>query len=585
MSRFVQKNYQKIYKTLSNDSLKYLVDFLKSNIKKNSGSIDSIIKKFLENKRHYGIFELSSEIVMVLTTNTSSIVEINIGYPFPIYSEKYQLPLKSHYLSSLRINFYIRGEVLRIRQRLILKEFFRARYKFFTWHTINDINNFQRTAADDFKNNREVAYIDGYNFIGDSLVGLYFIKKLQTQYKFSNIVVLSNAYNHLNYFLNARPKNKINIRKITQWTGYLVISDLLDNHLGQTLNLLDVMSKKRLVIFLISRNLIISTDNNMCNIYHFQSPDVLLRNKNIEDYMDDCLRPFLKTTRLINKIMYAKKRRSGRGLKILFNPFCSHELKQIKVTLFLKTAVHLINLNGKVDIYIPTNSRIKSNIRWLDNMKKMLDNKKCDFLKKKINIISDNNLTDLVKKIKRLGIDSALTSDTSISHLVSSVGLPNITLYNEEFWDKYSPQSLSAESVLGFCRYNLPQYPGVFSKTTNLDSFSLAIANGLLSICEKRKFLKLISRISEISLFKNKLEKKFKLAFKNGISYRNHKILYREFLKLKSMCSDSDISWLFEIYDPDQLIAGLNKASSQSHPLIYSSWRNLPLYKFIKNDR
>jgi len=585
MTRFVDKNYPKIYKTLSSDSLKYLVNFLKSSIKKNSKSIDSIIKRFLKNKRHYGIFELSSEIVMVLTTNTNSIVKIYIGYPFPIYSEKYQLPLKNRYLLGLQINFYLRGEVLRIRQRLIIKEFFQARYKILKWHTISDINDFQRIADGYFKNNKEVAYIDGYNFIGDSLVGLYFIKKLQTQYRFSKILVLSNAYNHLNYFFDAYPKNKINIRKIIQWTRCLVISDLLDNHLRPTLNLLDVASKKKLFIFLVSRNLIISTDHDTCSIYHFQSPDVLLRNKNIEDYMDECLCPFLKTVRPITKTMYVKRRGARRGVKVLFNPFSSHKLKQMKKILFLKTAAHLIHLNGKVDIYIPKNSKIKSNILWLNSMMKMLDNKKYNFLKKKIYIISDNNLTDLVKKIKRLGIDLALTSDTSMSHLLSLVGLSNITLYNEEFWDKNSPQSLSAESVLGFCRYNLPQYPAVLSKITNFNSFSLAIANGLLSIYKKHKFLKLISQIPEINLFIKKLEQNFKLNLKNGINYRSHKILYREYLELKSICRDSKISWLFEIYDPDQLIVGLNKASLQNNYLIYSSWRNLPLYKFIRNDR
>jgi hypothetical protein len=56
-----------------------------------------------------------------------------------------------------------------------------------------------------------------------------------------------------------------------------------------------------------------------------------------------------------------------------------------------------------------------------------------------------------------------ITADTSIAHLFNYLGLTNITFFNLNRCDLKSPQSLSSDSPLGFCRYGSTQYPALLN--------------------------------------------------------------------------------------------------------------------------
>jgi len=586
MTKFIDKLTDIRFHGITNSEINCLLSKLESFIKNNEKAIFIIIDRFQKSKKEYSIIELSDTIVMVLGLSKTKKIILNVGYPFPIFSEN-RADLINDFLGNVEIKLFIRGEVLRKFQRNYLKKVFLNSFKNKKWTVIEEIKRFRKISANLLKEKKKIIYVDPYHFIGDAFTGLYFLEQFRLRSTAKNIVVLSRFSKHLNLLYKSYKKDRDTFKKICVDDSIIIMPDLIDNHFGENLELLKTVINKSTVIFILGRNLILHYQKNKIDAYHFNKKDVLLKNKNIEDYMDDCLSPFLESQSSFNPPQNNDLYKNS-AAKIFINPYSSHVLKEIPVGLFLKIAYELSKNNSIKFIISRNNGMPDERDKWIDVLMLKIKDGKYKKLYGKINFIFDKNIADLCKKILKKYVVCALTADTSISHVLSKLMIPNITIYNEHFWDRESRQSLSAESPLGFCRYNLPQFAAILTGDGNSNKFLDGIKSGLqtlLSVAkvDNKKFSQKIPK--NIYKFYEMVRDCIKYPAKS-LNYCDHKKLYTEYLTLKEQFVCSEFAWLFNIYDPDQLISGINKDKDKNNRfLIYSSWKNLPLYKFINYFR
>jgi len=581
MTKFIDKLADTRFHGLTDSEINYLLGKLESFIKNQKKSISIIVDCFQKSKKGYSIVELSDTVVMVLSPAKIKKIILNVGYPFPIFSED-RVDLLNSFVGNFEIKLFIRGEILRKLQRNYLKKVFLGSLENKKWIVVDKIKKFRKISTNLLKKKNKIIYIDPYHFIGDAFTGLYFLEQFRTQSNVTNIVVLSRFFRHLNLFHKSYKKDWNTFKKMCVDDSLIIMPDLIDNHFGENLKLLRMVNNKNVVIFMPGRNLIIHYQKSKVSAYHFSGKDVLLRNKNIEDYMDDCLDPFFER----QYYNYGKRNKSRKNVvsEIFVNPYSSDYSKEIKVELFLKIAIDLIRNNNVRFIISSRYGAAKGKNDWIDKL--ILRTKKEEYRSLLNNTIflSDNNISDLGKKLLKRGVSCALTADTSISHVLSKLMIPNITIYNEYFWDNESRQSLSAESPLGFCRYNLPQFAAILTEKGDQNNFLDGIKRGLQTLLNAAKVgnKTLSEKIPrEIHKFYEMVRGYVKYPTKS-LSYYDHKKLYAEYLILKKHFAYSEFAWLFDIYDPNQLIAGINKDTDKNNRfLIYSSWKNLPLYKLI----
>ena len=573
---------------LSENSRIYLTRYLRSFIERKTVIIRNIVNNFIESGKDYEVYELSSSIVIVLNLSEKTNISINIGYPFPIYSEDTTQKIKfiSKNRKNVDVKIHIRGEILRERQRDLIKKTLKNTFKNVKWFSITNIGKFRKISysiLNRFSSKNELwIYVDPYNFIGDSFVGLYFIDYLKRKFGIKKIIVLSNTYKHTRLFYKSYPKTSKIFKKFCKKSNIVIMPDLIDNHLSRTIKLLQELKNENVFIFLLGRNLIIKIKDKKCLIFHYDKNDILLRNKNIENYMDDCLFPYINLDKKFINITFKKIIKAKKANKIFINPHSSTPLKQIPVDLVLGIAKNIIQKRD-VTIYISKGRlNIKNNQDWIKSCLDKLKNKKYKSIIENIIFLSDQGLADLGLKLRKLQISSALTADTAITHILSRILIPNITIYNEGFWDCESPQSLSAESPLGFCRFYLPQYPAILNKNINQLSFVKSISNGLITLSSNNYVIHNDFVLNKIIKFNKQSSGYLDKSNRKTLDYNDHKKLYRKYIKLKNYCKNSNIFWLFDIFDPNNIISGIiAELNSKTLPLIYSAWKILPLHKFL----
>jgi len=560
--------------SLSEDGKCYLLDYLNSFIEKkqNKKAIKEIVDNFLLSGKSYGVYEILPFIVLVLNSSPKREVSINIGYPFPIYNKKVESNLLKT-KGNIELKIHVRGEILRRKQRDFIKETLEDVFEKTEWISINSFKKFREKYH--FKKGYWL-YVDPYNFIGDSFVGLYFIDYFKGFFNLKQVAVLSKAYKHTKFFYSSYSKTKNNFKKLSERAEVVVMPDLIDNHLNVNIELLKELKGKKIIVLLLGRNIIIKINGNTCLLYHLNREDVLLRNKNIEDYMDDCLFPYIEPKK--EKYFLPKREGEGRdGKKFFINPHAGDSLKELPTEMVLEIARKLIKKNGSF-IYISRGTN--SDQKWVNSFLKKLKNEKYKPFSENIIFLPDSGLNDLGEKLQKFNISVALTSDTAVAHLLSRI-IPNIIVFNDVFWDYESIQSLSAESPLGFCRFYSPQYPAILKKTNNKKSFINTIVGSIEALSSQNTFS---SR--EINSFITYLAKHLENLREREVSYAKHKKLYKKYLRLKKNHKNSKIYWLFELYDPDEMVLGMSpKRGREAFPLIYSAWKNLPLYKFFLSEK
>jgi len=196
--------------------------------------------------------------------------------------------------------------------------------------------------------------------------------------------------------------------------------------------------------------------------------------------MNKCLSPFL------NPIPNRFKLNENKSNNIIINPFGSELLKNIPEELIFKLSKHFNKNYPKAKLLLISGFKNSySHMLWISKLKGLL------YKEDLKNIIFKNygSFEEIKKDVFRYDCSLGITADTSIAHLFNFIGLKNITFFNLERCDLKSPQSLSSDSPLGFCRYGKTQYPAVFY-SKNKKNITKGILQSIDYFLGKNKSLK-----------------------------------------------------------------------------------------------
>ena len=449
-------------------------------------------------------------------------------------------------------------------------------------YSIKNLSNFRRISRKFLSKSQDRGiYIDPYTFIGDSFIGLYFIDVLKKLFGFKRLLVLSDAYEHIQFFVKSVPRKSKILKSVCKRGDIIIMPDLIDTHWERTLELMKAVEDKEATIFIIGRNLIVKFGKQENYIFHYDQEDVLLRNKNIEEYMDDCLFPFVNPNKNKQNISDCHNT-SAKGI-FFVSPHSSLERRSIEIGIavgickkLLRSPLNFVYISGGI-------KKRKKDYLWTQKFLKIANKKENRNLLGKIKIKYYKNLSEMIAELKRLNVHSVLTSDTSIAHLCNRAGLKNITLYNSYFWDNESIQSLTSDSPLGFCRFNYQQYPTVYYPSKRNRSFYNSIYRALLANSEKKKISRTI--LKKIEFLKKKIEETKKIKTKKEF-FSKYDQIKKVYVEVKKELSNTEFDWIFGLYDPFSITKDMLKRPDIKRciHLIYSSLKIHPLCKFFKVD-
>lgn len=421
-----------------------LKHILKQEISRNKTHIQKEISIFNDLKLQYANIEINKNIQLVLR-NKGSEKLMMIGFPFPLES----YPLEGFQANNETLIFiFLRGSFVRNYQRkLLLNELTKLRKV--NYEEITPLQKFRKLTELLCNKFKKTNYYDPYSFLGDSYIGLHFIENFEKTFNLKINRIYSENYKDL---LTSAPV-KGYIGTVTANNNTLnIFSDLIDTQWNRTKHILKCLTKQNSPSIICGRDLIIIPDKNAINIYHFKREDVLLKKENIEDYMNNCLLPFLNPK---TNSFYAQNKKSK---NIIINPFGSEQIKTIPQKIILDTSAHFKKHYPQSKLLLIAGfNNSYSHMLWISKLKGALSDQNLD------NIIFKNygSFEEIKKDIERYDCSMGLTADTSVAHLFNFLGLKNITFFNLTRCDLNSPQSLSSDSPLGFCRYGNVQYPAI----------------------------------------------------------------------------------------------------------------------------
>ncbi|MDO8622916.1 MAG: hypothetical protein Q7R52_01615 [archaeon] len=536
-----------------NEPYKALIHLLESLMGEYKGLIDKEIEIFLKEDLKYRNITANSELQIIILKSDNPEVTLNIGFPFPVYSQKTDQFLE--FISKgITLRFFLRGDSLRNFQRLellySLKQICQVEIE--EMENLDDFRNLSKNLMKDYT---LINYVDPYTFIGDSFIGIHFMESFIREFNLKLEKIYSKSYEH---FGSAFPiedyEDQIFVNKL------VLMPDLIDIHWDKTMKTLIKSLKQDGIFFIVGRNLTIQRKENLIKIYHFKSSDPLLINKNIEDYMNDCLSPYLKPK------LSSKREVILGDFNIIINPFGSEDIKTLPVELVLNL---IKNINSKYPkslvLLVGGISYIKNHILWVEKIKTCL---KDGCLEKQVLIKNYDSLSEIAEDVVKFKITLGITADTSLAHMFNFIGLRNITIYNSARWDKKSMQSLSSDSPLGFCRYNSLQYPVIFNKE-ELKNLSENIFECLVFLYKKN-----------IQLSEEKGLKRIRDLVKNNEKSDNVKIIlkrYSDSVKEINQC------WMLNLFNPQRIIDSIKELEG-SQDLISSALRISPLYKYLEQE-
>ncbi len=417
-----------------------LKNILLNNIDKHEQEISKNVDLFAREEGNYRNLKIGENLVLILIKDSCANF-IHIGFPFPIESH----PLKKFDTNeNVSVSIFLRGDILRSFQRnqLIVDLKKIAKVNYIEVDSLSEFRNLTKNVYSKFKS---VEYYDPYSFLGDSFISLYFIEnfklKLRRIYSenYKNLEIVSDTSCYVGY----KDKDKSSLG---------IFADLLDNQWNRTRHLVKISTEQGAPSIICGRDILVIPHKDNIDVYHFNRNDVLLENENIEDYMDRCLYPFMETK--IKEIEPIRINSSN----IIINPFGSEDLKTIPYQLVFEVAKDFKNKNPESKILLISGFKDNySHLLWVSKLKGLLSKADID------NILFKNygSFAEIKKEIGRYSTSIGLTADTSIAHLFNYLGLRNLTFFNLDRCDLRSPQSLSSDSPLGFCRYGKIQYPAL----------------------------------------------------------------------------------------------------------------------------
>ena len=452
----------RIYDT---SSLENLVGELREKIGSLWSSISRALQHHSDKGKDYSLVELDDQTCMLLSSEIEGEVLLNIGFPFPIFSE----PLNPDPFNLPKgTKFFLRGEPVRTMQRTILFNMSDNVRGVTSTEMLNLVNS---SLSSD---NRPVYYVDPYRFIGDSIIGLYYPEAFIDREN-RNLMIFSQNHAHLRQFYPSHPLTVFN-EKVSPG-GLIIMPDLIDNQWESTIdNLGSIPDNSRVIIP--GRGIYVQKENGRIDSYWNNTPDFLLNNRNIEDYMMETLKPFKDA----KQKQYGLKERQSHSFWL--NPFGSTMKKAIPLELAVRIYLEIMNLADDTRLSI-IGGYHDNNLHhdWVHNFLKAL--KSIKGIKGRLSINYYSDLTHLAKDLEESGCSCVISADTSISHFVNRLGYFNITLYNKSLWDPDSIQSMTSDSPLGFCRFFNNQIPVLVTNTDysrlakNISALVTQVSKGL----------------------------------------------------------------------------------------------------------
>lgn len=466
LKKFIYANQDKIEAFLRGD----LIDYSKNDL------------NFYEfNENFYVVIKKSKTI-------EDSLINFYLGFPFAICSLQKRVATKH----TREFTFYFRGEPLRIEQRCILKQIIKDNFKKSSWQEFNSLKLFRKKFEVKIKrfSNDGLLYIDPYSFIGDSFIGMDFYDSLVKKYHFNHRLIFSKTYNHLGMLGETYPIDYTLIKKHFSNYKCLVAPDLLDINFEKTVKLLFELSGEEGIVIFPGKSLYVVIDKLGFNFFHLNQADTTLRDQNIEDYMNECMLPFID-----NYSAYQDEKFSGNENVIYINPFGSLENKTINLDFVIPLCKEL-NKDKSTSINLIAGLRdCEFHSRWIKQFIKLKNKHKI-----KCRLSYYSSLNQLALDIYKFRPGAILTTDTSISHLTHRLNLPTVIFYHSKRFDNSSIQSMISESPLGFGRYYKNSYPLLIREYKNY--YPLIIANFLRYLASnKSKNKNLLNLKKELSEF------------------------------------------------------------------------------------
>ena len=552
-----------------------LLDKLAEMVNKRRSSIIDEALSLARSKRDFRMIEVSSEFLFVCRKGDGSESSLNVGFPFPIATTSYSYGKNTP--KNVVIKSYIRGEPIRKKQRKMLHSVLQMPNPI----EVPDAYRFNLITKQLFKKCKNIVYVDPYTFLGDSIIGLYILDQFISRFGVRNVKVFSKAYKHLSFFFNTFPDSAEAVRKSCMRDTMVILPDLIDNHWGKRLDLLEEIFKTHATALIVGRNMILRPSKKTIPL-HLRSKDPLLINKNIEDYMRDCMEAYIPRKDMGE--IHPTPIKISKAPSILFNGLSAFVGKIIEPKLSFGICKKIVDEMG-TNCYVSMGSKSPKDALWVSDFNTLLQ-KSDPRYKSKIKFVDDKGLDDLARKIMKLRVGLIITADTSIAHLSNRMGLPNITIFNQNFWDKSSIQSLSSESPLGFCRYGPLQYPYILNQKGSIQNVSSLIFEGSKSLIEKFSGTGKVKVPNNARNFISQINE-LESAVRYGKTLPNirhvHNRLNTTFRRLSRVNVGSNISWLFKFYDPDQLVRDIlnNFSSRRVCNLVYASWLLSPAYKYM----
>jgi len=528
--------------------------------------IDMSLDKFTKSCKPYALYEMSDEFIVSMKKNVTGKANICVGFPFPI-QVKPLTGYKNIESRGIVLQAHLRGKQIRQRQRdmlhgvSIINEL----------REIDDVHALRGLCANVHNCTRSLLYFDPYSYIGDSVIGLYFADIFERKCASSDVIVFSRAHKHLRSLCHCLPRDH---RVETATKGsVIVMPDMIDNQWAATIDTIASLGMKPSYIFIPGRNLVVINYPEERVAYHYNQDDPLLRNKNIEDYMVDCLVPFMELPDTLHLNFSLQ-----RGKNYLINPFGSLENKTIPAAMVANVCKNLVDGDKAESLHIVGGFKEDgSHLAWIEDLLELLSH--CDSVLSRIKIRYFDDLSQLVDEIKSEGIVTAMTSDTSISHILNRIGVPNITVYNESAWDSMSVQSMTSDSPLGFCRYRLAQFPTILGRSTR-DAKLLPgiLSDGLICLSSGDDAIRcgsddVIAYGRDISAF-----------LREGLFGDNwkteHANLCQKYQDMKVRYNGTPLGWIFDSYSPYAMVEGIiDMPHDRIVHLVSSAWRISPVFK------
>jgi len=523
--------------------LQNVLEELKKRLKKQK--IDHIILEEQKIKKRYTLYELDENILIYFEHGKKGDVTLQVGFPFSLLSEKINLQLPQNQEATI----IIRGEAIRKIQRkeleLMSKEYFELEKK-----------EFKEKLYDIIKNKKRIIYIDAYDFIGDTYIGTYFLKSFQETFNIFAYTIYSKQYRHIRNQFNSFDRDNQTILSDLKENDFILMPDLIDTHWEATKETLNKIKEKNINIVVPGRNLLIEALNGELKTHHFNQKDILLRNKNIEDYMDDCLDAF----GLKKRIQKDKMKENNTSI-FFINPFANSEFRYISPKIISEMCKQILKKKPNAKFHVIGGYYTKRDHReW---MIKLLDYLSEEDKQNYVYIKFYSDIDKLAEQMIEMNCSVIITADTSIAHLGTELKIPTIVVHNINWWDNNSMQAHAGSSPLGFSRYSLSCIPVLNANHCNEEKIGKIISDAALFMEKPRR-----EKVKElVQIIKNK----------------NKPHNNEEYKKACKQFIGTDFEWISNIFPLDELIKGVKRYSDKDKQLFEETLVKLtPCYKILK---